>query len=53
MASVARRAKDDISDMQLYIIKRSLGAAKIPGLLESCTISRSDGKCPDGASLIP
>ena len=35
------------------IVKRSLEAAKIPCHLEPSGLYRSDGKCPDGASVIP
>ena len=48
MASVARRAIYDISDMSAVneIIKKSLGAAKIPAQLEPSAISRSYSKHP-------
>ena len=35
------------------IIKRSLDAAKIPSHLEPLGLYRSDGKRPDGASVVP
>ena len=35
------------------IIKRSLGSAKIPCHLEPTGIYRSDGKRPDGATMVP
>ena len=34
-------------------VKRSLEAAKIPYHLEPSGLYRSDGKCPDGASVVP
>ena len=35
------------------VVKRSLEAAKIPAHLEPTDIYRSDGKRPDGASVVP
>ena len=35
------------------LIKRSLAAVKIHAHLESTGISRSDGKQPDGATIVP
>ena len=35
------------------LIKRSLGSAKIPAHLEPAGICRSDGKRPDGATVLP
>ena len=35
------------------IVKHSLEAAKIPCHLEPSGLYRSDGKCPDGASVVP
>lgn len=35
------------------IIQRSLGTAKIPYHLEPTGLCRSDGKRPDGASIVP
>ena len=35
------------------LIKRSLAAVKIPAHLEATGISRSDGKQPDGATIVP
>ena len=35
------------------VVKRSLEAAKIPAHLELTDIYRSDGKRPDGASVVP
>ena len=35
------------------IVKRSLDAAKIPSHLEPLDLYRSDGKRPDGASVVP
>ena len=35
------------------IVKRSLDAAKIPSHLEPLGLYRSDGKRPDGASVVP
>ena len=35
------------------IVKRSLESAKIPCHLELSGLYRSDGKCPDGASVVP
>ena len=35
------------------VVKRSLEAAKIPSHLEPTDIYRSDGKRPDGASIVP
>ena len=35
------------------LIKRSLAAVKIPAHLEPTGISRSDGKRPDGATIVP
>ena len=44
-----------IQDMQrsMITIKRSLEAAKVPGHLEPTGLYRSDGKRPDGATLVP
>ena len=35
------------------VIHRALAAAGVPSHLEPTGLSRSDGKCPDGLSLIP
>ena len=35
------------------LVKRSLGSAKITARLEPAGISRSDGKRPDGATVLP
>ena len=35
------------------VIKRSLDAAQIPSHLEPSDLYRSDGKCLDGASVVP
>ena len=35
------------------IIKQSLDAVRVPSHLEPMGLFRSDGKCPDGASVVP
>ena len=35
------------------LIKRALGQAKVPALLEPPGLSRTDGKRPDGVTLVP
>ena len=35
------------------LLKRSLASARIPSLLEATGIARSDGKRPDGISVMP
>ena len=36
-----------------HLLKRSLASAKIPSLLEPTGIARSDGRRPDGISVMP
>ena len=46
--------KVDIKDMPLFnsIIHRALTTAKIPSWLQPASLSRSNGKRPDGAAMV-
>ncbi len=34
-------------------IKRALASADVPAMLEPCSLSRDDGKRPDGLTIMP